>query len=71
MTKEEAILAMKQGKSVKHRFFTSNEFMFMPNPKRNEYKFEDGTICSASSFWWLRSNEKWNNDWRICNSSYF
>lgn len=63
MTKDEAIQAMKDGKKVKHRFFTSHEWMKIR--KDGMYHFEDGHVFSAELFWADRYVPWWERDWQI------
>lgn len=63
MTKEEAIQAMKEGKKLTHRYFTSKEWVTMKED--GSYLFEDGVSCSALEFWTLRGQEGFNIDWEI------
>lgn len=63
MTRSSAIVAMIRGKKVRHRFFSSDEWVKM-NPDGN-YEFEDGVVCSPELFWKDRSGELWYDDWVI------
>lgn len=63
MTKEDAIKAMTEGKKVSHRYFTSDEYVFI-NAK-GFYEFEDGVTISSGEFWMFRAHESYNSDWEI------
>lgn len=62
LTKVQAIEAMKQGKKLKHRFFTEGEYITMDNNKINT---EDGYLCTAQEFWAVRFSEAWHTGWYI------
>ena len=63
MTKEEAIKAMSEGKKVRHRYFSSDEWMTqLPN---GDYLFEDGVICPPQEFWQWRTDTEWGNGYEI------
>ena len=67
MTKEEAIKAMSEGKKVRHRYFSPDEWMAqLPN---GDYQLEDGVIidshCIYEDFWKYRQDESWLTDWEI------
>lgn len=63
MTKQEAIAAMREGKKVKHQYFTDNEWMKI-TPTGN-YLFEDGVECPNLLFWQDRKQEQWQTGWSI------
>ena len=65
MTKDEAIKAMLQGEKVSHRFFGKDEAMMLLDPVKNIYLFEDGVKIDAQSFWSIRMDEDWLEDWEI------
>lgn len=62
MTKYEAISAMKQGKKVQHRYFTSDEWITMHG---NKIIFENGASCYVWEFWEDRIGSEWSYDWSI------
>ncbi len=64
MDKFEATAAMKEGKKVRHRFFSSDEWVTI---KDGKYVFEDGVVCSPEEFWRYRNLPQWNDDWEIVN----
>jgi hypothetical protein len=60
MTIEEAKQALREGKKITHRYFSSDEWVEM----RNGYiKSEDGV--THHEFWSLRTAEGWQTDWEI------
>jgi len=73
MTKDEAILAMREGKKVTHRYFTPDEFVYMDgknislNGNDLYYFFEDGVKVSATEFWKYRTDASFETDWEIYN----
>lgn len=62
MTQQEAIAAMKQGKKVTHRYFSSDEWVTLQNGK---LVTEDGCIHNWTMFWTIRSSEYWETDWSL------
>jgi len=62
VTKEEAISAMRDGKKVKHAFFTPDEWV---KESGDGYEFEDGCRCEIYEFWLHRIDDSWNNCWSI------
>lgn len=63
MSKDEALVALKQGKKITHVFFTSDEWMMQRLDGR--YEFEDGNICDPTDFWTYRRHESWNKNWNL------
>ncbi len=62
MTKDEAIEALDNGKTLTHTFFTSDEWV--KGIGAAMYQFEDGVKCSASEFWKYRGrNLGFNSGW--------
>ncbi len=60
MTKYEAIQALRKGEKITHRYFSSDEFIYM----------KDGTLrdendYNMSEFWQLRSATEWNDGYEI------
>lgn len=49
MTKEEAIRAMSEGKKVRHRYFSKDEWVTINSS--GLYEFEDGIKVDSSLFW--------------------
>ena len=66
MSKEEAIQAMKEGKKVTHRFFSSDEWMTIEN---GFLLLEDGVRISLEDFFNFRSDSLWDNGYELYNPS--
>ena len=65
MTKAEALQALKEGKKITHRYYTSDEYLRMVGGK---IYTEDG-FCMGdeySEFW--SKIQKWKDDWSIYNN---
>lgn len=62
MSKEEAIQAMKEGKKVTHRFFSSDEWMTIEN---GFLLLEDGVRISLEDFFNFRSDSLWDNGYEL------
>lgn len=62
MTREEAIKALSEGKTLTHPYFTSGEWVREEN---GTYIFEDGVTCPKNEFWWIRDGAHWNDHWTI------
>lgn len=62
MTKEEALLALKDGEKLSHRYFDPHEWV---REEDGVYIFEDGCRCEPVDFWAFRDGNSWNYDWRI------
>lgn len=60
----EALQAMKEGKKVKHRFFSEDEWV-KSNEDNTIFTFDDGVTVSASMFWLDRNGEAYLTDWII------
>lgn len=66
LSKEQAIEAMKAGKKVRHRYFTDDEWVRLRYPDvAGVYEFEDGVICRAREFWYIRRGPEWEDGWEI------
>jgi len=63
MTKQEAILAMQQGKKVTHRHFGDGEWATMN--EQGKITFEDGASIDSTLFWKDRSDSSFNEDWSL------
>jgi hypothetical protein len=61
MTKDEAYQAMLDGKTVSHRYFGDDEFIFINDDgmmiTEEGYRFEEG--------WKIRTGDIWQNGWSI------
>lgn len=60
MTREEAIAALDDGKTLTHKYFTSSEWV---RGAGCMYEFEDGVMCSPSEFWAYRRDDGFNDGW--------
>lgn len=65
MTKDEAIEVMKQGKKVRHQYFSQDEWMKQDDERPRYYRFEDGVVCSPEEFWRFRQEKAFETDWEI------
>jgi hypothetical protein len=67
MTKAEAIQAMEEGKKVTHRHFSPGEWMTMKKSVLEGWMIhlEDGVMCKPAMFWSDRTNESWENDYKL------
>lgn len=54
MTKEEAIRAMSEGKKVRHRYSSKDEWVTINSS--GLYEFEDGIKVDSSLFWMDRQD---------------
>jgi hypothetical protein len=64
MTREEALLAMRDGKKVTHRLFKNNEFLYMTEGAiltQDYYNVGDETC----EFWKAHSDSCWQKDWLL------
>ena len=69
MNKQEAILAMKEGKKIRYKNFSSDERMSqLPN---GDYLLEDGVIpgvtCTPEEFWKWRTDSHWDDGYELFN----
>lgn len=62
LSKEDAILAIKKGYWVQHRYFDDNEMISMKGPKIID---ENGLEMDYDQFWKYRSEPKWDKDWLL------
>lgn len=65
MTKSEAIQALKDGKKVRHGYFSKDEWVKQTG---NRFEFEDGVICDPMEFWHYRQGDGWKTGWEIINN---
>lgn len=63
MTKEEALKAMSEGKKIRHRYFSSDEWITQLS--NGDYLLEDGVKCLPYEFWDYRTDPIWLTDWEI------
>lgn len=63
MNKTEAILAMKSGKKVTHKYFSPDEWMTMIG--NTIILFEDGVECEVDEFWSYRTQEYWDDGYSL------
>lgn len=63
MNKNEAILAMREGKKVRHRYFSPGEWITMTSD--GNFLLEDGVRCSWNEFWKWRTQKEWDTDWEL------
>jgi len=64
MTREEAKIAMSEGKKVTHRFFTPEEWATEID---GEIHLEDGVVCSKKHFWENREQKFFDLGWELFN----
>lgn len=62
MTKSEAIIAMKEGLKVTHRYFTDDEFITM---KFNKIIDENNYSFCPEEFWMYRTNPWFDSGWSL------
>ena len=62
MTKHEALLALEEGKTLRHAYFSDTEWVTKDG---NQYLFEDGVYCSVREFWKYRDGDSWETGWEI------
>ena len=60
LSKEEAITAMNEGKTLSHKYFTSDEYITM---KDGEVVDEKGIVLT--SFWKYQTAQVFDGDWKI------
>lgn len=70
MNKQEAILAMKEGKKIRYKNFSSDERISqLPN---GDYLLEDGVIpgvtCTPEEFWKYRTDPRWDDGYELFKS---
>ena len=63
LSKSEAIDAVDSGHRVRHRLFTTGEFVEKGFLK--DLIFEDGVQCSWNEFWKYRQIEAWDTGWEL------
>lgn len=63
MSKDEAIQALKDGKKLKHQYFSPGEWVRQFSPM--VYEFEDGVRQHKEEFWNMRTAKTWNTEWEL------
>lgn len=64
MTKEQAFQAMIDGEKITHKYFMSNEYLYMI--AQNIYTEDDYNTGTVNChFWKSKSGGVWENDWSI------
>jgi len=61
MNKDQAKLALLQGKKLSHRYFSQGEWVKLYSS--TQYIFEDGCISRIDLFWSIRNGNSWDRDW--------
>ena len=64
MNKQEAILAMQEGKKVVHRYFTPNKWMAIMD---GMIVLEKGFVDRTEDFWRWRTDPVWNDGYELFN----
>lgn len=62
MTKDEALIELKKGNKLTHKYFTDGEFIYQ---KGDNYVFEDGVGCHPVILWEDRATDEWENNWSL------
>jgi len=63
MNKEQAKIALKEGKKLTHRYFAPHEYIYLEG---NEIVHEDGARMSVKEFWAIREGGlAWDDDWEL------
>jgi len=68
MTRDEALQAMIDGEKVTHRFFTSDEYIYMI--AQDIYMEDDVCVGTTTQHFWVErggrlGGEAWETDWSI------
>ena len=66
MDREEAIQALKEGKTLTHHTFTKEETV--KGIGKGYYEFEDGRICPNYKFWNYRQDKAFDDGWVIVSN---
>lgn len=62
MTKQEAIAAMREGKKVRHRYFSDDEYIKIQD---DMIVTEEGYTVLQTEFWYFRQDSHFDVDWEI------
>ena len=65
MNREQMEQALSEGKRVRHRHFTDDEWMEQHPTVNDCYVFEDGVVCPKEEFWAYRVNIGMEEGWEI------
>lgn len=60
MTKQEALKALAEGKKIRHRYFSDDEYIVEQN-----YNLIDEKGYLMRDFWKYRTTEDWDTGWEI------
>jgi len=66
LNKTKAIEALTKGKTLRHRWFSDEEWIKLD---ADNYLFEDGETCSPEEFWKWRTDVSWLTGWFVTNVS--
>jgi hypothetical protein len=62
MTRDEAIKALDEGKTLTHFSFTDKEWV---RKSGNLYEFEDECLCEPDEFWKWRTHTSFDKGWKV------
>lgn len=65
MNKEDAIKALRSGKKISHKYFSSDEYI---EQKEGFYYDEKGYQIDIESFWYYRRNDGFEDGFEIYES---
>lgn len=68
MKKEAAIVWMKRGAKLEHRYFSTGEWVTIGED--GLYHLEDGVKCTPEEFWKWRTSSVYNEDWDLVGDAY-
>lgn len=63
MLKQDALLALAEGKRITHTSFTDEEYV--KQHTTHLYMFEDGVVTTVKEFWYIRTELPWADGWSI------
>jgi len=67
MNKEQALLAIRDGKLVTHIYFSDGEWVTKTDDRISCYIFEDDVVVSEHDFWADRQASDWDSGWSLAN----